>query len=89
MTIIEAPRVAGRDRAREDVSALSLAPGATVIVQFPERASATPSYLDELIAAVCVEFGALLILRSLTERAAIVASESADRRGVTDLVRVE
>lgn len=89
MTTIEAPRVAGRDRARQDVTHLALADGSILIVQFPERSSATPSYLDELIAAVCVERRAHLVLRSLSDRARVVAQESAERREVTSLVSVE
>lgn len=89
MTTIEAPRIAGRDRAREDVSRLTLDAGSTLVVQFPPRAAATPSYLDELIAVVCRERGARLVLRSLSERACIVAHESAERQQVVGLVRVE
>ena len=69
MITIEAPRVAGRQRAREDVSHLDLGPGSVVVVRFPERSAATPSYLDELILAVCLEGGARLTLKSLSERA--------------------
>jgi hypothetical protein len=89
MTTIEAPRIAGRDRAREDVAALDLRPGGNLVVTFPARASATPSYLDELVAVVCVESGATLVLRSLSERARSVAAESADRQGVSDLLVLE
>ena len=55
MTTIDAPRIAGRDRARTDVADLDLPAGSTLVVQFPPRASATPSYLDELIAALLAD----------------------------------
>jgi hypothetical protein len=89
MTTIEAPRIAGRGRAREDVAGVELRAGSTLVVQFPPRAAATPSYLDELIAVVCRERGARLVLRSLSERACVVAHESAARQHVVGLVTVE
>lgn len=89
MTTIEAPLVAGRDRARADVAHLEPVPGSTLIVQFPLRSSATPSYLDELIATACAERGVKLVLRSLSDRARAVADESAARQGVAGMVAVE
>ena len=89
MTTIDAPRIAGRDRARTDVADLDLPAGSTLVVQFPPRASATPSYLDELIAAVCADRGAHLVLRSLSARASVVAHESAARYEVVGLLTIE
>lgn len=89
MTTLEAPRVAGRERARADVEELDLAPGATLIVAFPPRASGTPSYLDELIAVVCSERQARLVLRGLSERAKAIAVEVAEHQQVASLVEVQ
>jgi len=89
MTTIEAPRIAGRDRARADVEDLDLAAGSTLIVSFPPRASGTPSYLDELVAVVCGERRARLVLRGLSEHAQRIALEVAARQQVDDLLEVQ
>jgi len=87
--MIDAPRIAGRDRAREDLATVPLGPTSVVAVQFPDRASATPSYLDELVSVVCTDNGATLILRGLSGLGRDFATESADRRNVSSLVVLE
>lgn len=88
MTTIDAPRIAGRERALRDLEGVPLGPSTVVTVRFPERAAVTPSYVDELIASVCKKGGATLNLVALPERGKTLARESAASLGVISLLRI-